>query len=94
MLHYQIECKYKNYLERQRKEIEEFKNADALEIPQNVDFMSLSQLSKVEAERLQDAKPRTLHAASRLPGIRPSTLMILHKLAKRQQLHEHEADPS
>lgn len=39
-----------------------------------------------EVEKLRTSKPNTIFAASRIPGIRPTTLIYLHQLARKMNL--------
>jgi hypothetical protein len=85
----EVECKYRGYLERQRREIRELRQAQSLFLPPDFDFNALPSLSMVEKEKLTLARPSSVHAASRIPGIRPSSLMVLFKHARR--LDENKA---
>ena len=40
------------------------------------------QFTGEEYEKLSQARPKTIHAASRISGIRPTTLLYLHFLKK------------
>jgi tRNA uridine 5-carboxymethylaminomethyl modification enzyme len=75
--------KYRGYLEKQRREIEDFKRGDALPLPETIDYSQFLSLSTEEKEILLAQRPATVHAASRIPGIRPSTLLQLFQVAKR-----------
>jgi tRNA uridine 5-carboxymethylaminomethyl modification enzyme len=75
--------KYRGYLERQQREIDDFKRGDALPLPPHLDYTGMPALSKEEQELLNTSKPATVHAAGRIPGVRPSTQMLLFQLAKR-----------
>ena len=68
----------------QVKEIEAFKMSDELAIPTGLDFIAaLPSISKEESEILTRVQPGSIHAAKKIPGIRPSTLMMLYQVAKR-----------
>jgi len=48
------------------------------------DFEVLSQsVCKEEVEKLKDHRPTTIFAASRIPGIRPTTLIFLHQYVRK-----------
>lgn len=52
----------------------------------DLDYSALhNSITKEEIEKLYNNKPSTLHAASRIPGIRPTTLILLHQMAKKQR---------
>jgi len=70
----------------QAREIEAFRNHDALPLPADTDYTGMPALSKEEQELLTKHRPVHVHAASRIPGIRPSTLMLLFQIAKKSAL--------
>ena len=80
----EVSVKYKGYLERQAREVAEFKAGASVAIPADLVYTDLPGLSKEEQEILTAHRPVTVHAASRIPGIRPSTLLLLFQVAKRQ----------
>ena len=46
-----------------------------------------------EIEKLKQHRPTTIHAASRIPGIRPTTLVFLHQFVrKKNPRKEREAE--
>jgi len=82
--HIETELKYGIYLEKQRKEIENMRKDQFTTDISEVEFDSLgSSVCKEEIEKLKENKPQTIHAASRIQGIKPTTLIFLHHLVKR-----------
>jgi tRNA uridine 5-carboxymethylaminomethyl modification enzyme len=78
-------AKYRGYLERQAGEIAVFNAGDGLPLPP-IDYATdrgLPWLSNEERELLAARQPVSVHAAARIPGVRPATLMLLFQLAKR-----------
>lgn len=71
-----VEVKYEGYLERQRKDIEKFKNLENIKIPENFDY-ALPGISLELREKLSKIRPSNLGQASRIPGITPSALSLL-----------------
>ena len=68
----------------QQKEIDAFKHSDELPLPADVNYReALPSISAEEAELLGRVKPVSVHAARRIAGIRPSTLIMLYQLARR-----------
>jgi tRNA U34 5-carboxymethylaminomethyl modifying enzyme MnmG/GidA len=80
----------------QAREIEEFRQGDALPIPKDLNYVDMPALSKEEQELLARHRPVNVHAASRIAGVRPSTLMLLFQIAKKasQNRPAHDADDS
>ena len=77
-----IEAKYKNYIEKQKDQIDTMKSMLDVKIPPMMDFASISGLSNEVVEKLQRFNPPTLFAASEISGITPAALDILHVYIK------------
>ncbi|MCM8833177.1 MAG: tRNA uridine-5-carboxymethylaminomethyl(34) synthesis enzyme MnmG, partial [Candidatus Omnitrophica bacterium] len=73
----EVEIKYAPYIERNLKEIEEFKNLEKVKIPPNIDYNNIPGLSLEIKEKLSKFKPLNLGQASRISGITPSAISIL-----------------
>jgi len=73
----EVEIKYAPYIERNLKEIEEFKNLERIKIPPSFDYNKIPGLSLEIKEKLSKFKPLNLGQASRIPGITPSAISIL-----------------
>lgn len=73
-----VEAKYKNYIEKQKNQIDYMKEMINIKIPPLMDFSSISGLSNEVVEKLQRFTPPTLFAASEISGITPAALDILH----------------
>ena len=68
---------YAGFFARQAKEIEHEKKMDRIKLAPDTDFSQISALSIESRERLAEARPLTVGSASRIPGIRPSDIMVL-----------------
>eukprot|EP00003_Mantamonas_plastica_P006973 TRINITY_DN15784_c0_g1_i1.p1 TRINITY_DN15784_c0_g1~~TRINITY_DN15784_c0_g1_i1.p1 ORF type:complete len:125 (-),score=41.63 TRINITY_DN15784_c0_g1_i1:3-377(-) len=79
-------CRYDSLLDKQAKEAEEFRRNEELELPTDLDYDSIQAFSMEERERLKEARPRTLGAASRVSGIRAASLMVLGKSVKQRKV--------
>ena len=73
----EIEVKYQGYMERQKRQIEEFRKMEERTIPLGFDFTKVKGLSREAQERLAQVRPQTLGQAARVPGVTPSDLMVL-----------------
>jgi len=83
-----VEAKYKNYIEKQKNQIDKMKDLMNIKIPPMMDFASISGLSNEVVEKLQKHNPPTLFAASEISGITPAALDILHiyvKISSKKQ---------
>ncbi len=77
-----VEAKYKNYIEKQKNQIDKMKDMINIKIPPLMDFSSISGLSNEVVEKLQKFNPPTLFAASEISGITPAAIDILHIYVK------------
>ena len=77
-----VEAKYKNYIEKQKEQIDVMKEMINVAIPTEMDFASISGLSNEVVEKLKRFNPPTLFAASEISGITPAALDILHVYIK------------
>ncbi len=85
----ETEIKYAGYLLQQQRAIERLKKAEQRAIPEWFDYHSVSGLSREMQEILLKIKPRTLAHASRIPGVTPAAVSLVHVYieiqAKRRQ---------
>ncbi len=81
----ETEIKFAGYLEQQRKSIEKLKAAEAVVIPQWLDYTAISGLSREMRETLERVRPNTIGQASRIPGVTPAALSLVHVSIKVQQ---------
>ncbi|HOW18443.1 MAG TPA: tRNA uridine-5-carboxymethylaminomethyl(34) synthesis enzyme MnmG [Phycisphaerae bacterium] len=74
----EIRTKYDGYIARQVREIDRFRQTESLRIPDGFDFSAIPSLRAEAKEKLCRFQPRTLGQASRLSGISPADLAVLH----------------
>jgi tRNA uridine 5-carboxymethylaminomethyl modification enzyme len=73
----EVDVKYAGYVTRQRTEVERMRRRDAVEIPPDLDYALISGLAGEAREKLQNLRPRTLGAATRIAGVRPPDVALL-----------------
>ena len=76
---------YAPYLARQDAELRDLRASEALELGDGFPFGEVPGLSNEMVERLTSAKPASLAAAGRVPGITPAALSALLVHARRRQ---------
>jgi tRNA uridine 5-carboxymethylaminomethyl modification enzyme len=85
----ETEIKYEGYLLQQQRAIDRLKKAEQRPIPEWFDYHSVSGLSREVQETLLKIRPRTLAHASRIPGVTPAAVSLVHVYieiqAKRRQ---------
>ena len=78
-----FDAMYEKYIVRQQNNIEEMKQNQDIKIPTDFDYRSVKSLSNEEVEKLEKTRPETIHQASRISGITPtSVLAILERIRK------------
>jgi tRNA uridine 5-carboxymethylaminomethyl modification enzyme len=72
------EIKFAGYLDQQRRSIEKLKAAESLAIPEWINYGVISGLSREMRETLERVRPVTIGQASRIPGVTPAALSLVH----------------
>ena len=80
-----IDAHYRGYLDRQSKDINSFKKDEAVIIPQNLNYDSLSGLSNEIKSKLIEVNPKTLGQAIRIDGMTPAAVIILLSHIKKSR---------
>jgi tRNA uridine 5-carboxymethylaminomethyl modification enzyme len=75
---------YAPYLERQERELRDLRASEALSLGDDFPYHRIAGLSREMVERLTRARPATLAAAGRIPGITPAALAALLVHARRE----------
>jgi tRNA uridine 5-carboxymethylaminomethyl modification enzyme len=73
----EIDARYAGYLQRQAADVVAFRRDEALSLPDDLNYGAVGGLSTEVRERLDAARPATLGAAARLPGVTPAALTAL-----------------
>jgi tRNA uridine 5-carboxymethylaminomethyl modification enzyme len=79
----EIEGRYAGYLERQAGDIAAFRRDEGLLLPEDLDYATIGSLSAEVRLKLAQARPATLGAAGRIPGVTPAALTALLGAVKR-----------
>ena len=87
----ETEIKYEGYLLQQHRAIERLKKAEQHAIPQWFDYSSVSGLSREVQETLIKVRPRTLGHASRIPGVTPAAVSLVHIYIEIQAKRREQA---
>jgi tRNA uridine 5-carboxymethylaminomethyl modification enzyme len=81
----ETEIKFAGYLEQQKKSIAKLKAAEAVAIPEWLEYGAISGLSREMRETLERVRPITIGQASRIPGVTPAAISLVHVSIKTQQ---------
>ena len=72
-----INIKYKGYLERERRQIEEFKRLENRQIPAGINFDDISGIRIEARQKLNRFRPESIGQASRIQGVSPADIQVL-----------------
>jgi tRNA uridine 5-carboxymethylaminomethyl modification enzyme len=74
----ETEIKYSGYLDQQRRSIEKMRKAEKRAIPSWFDYSAISGLSSEMKQTLSRVRPQTLGQASRIAGVTPAAVSLIH----------------
>ncbi|MFA6234640.1 MAG: tRNA uridine-5-carboxymethylaminomethyl(34) synthesis enzyme MnmG [Bacteroidota bacterium] len=79
----EIETKYLGYIERQQRDVDKFRHAESMFIPEGFDYSRIHSLSSEGREKLMKVLPRSVGQASRISGVSSSDISILMVYMKK-----------
>ena len=85
----EVRARYSGYIERQQEDIERSRSHEAMALPADLDYASLTGLSHEVRQKLSAARPATLGQAGRIPGVTPAAVSILLVHLKKRSLRRH-----
>jgi tRNA uridine 5-carboxymethylaminomethyl modification enzyme len=74
----ETEIKYSGYLDQQRRSMEKMRKAEKRAIPGWFDYSAVSGLSSEMKQTLSRVRPQTLGHASRIAGVTPAAVSLIH----------------
>ena len=74
----ETEIKYSGYLDQQRRSIEKMRKAEQRQIPEWFNYTTISGLSTEMKQTLTRVRPSTLGQASRIAGVTPAAVSLIH----------------
>jgi len=81
----EIVLKYSGYIEKQKKQVEEFRRMESRLLPEDIDYMSLSGLRIEARQKLSKIRPLNLGQASRISGVNPADIAALMIYLERRK---------
>ncbi|HHY83288.1 MAG TPA: tRNA uridine-5-carboxymethylaminomethyl(34) synthesis enzyme MnmG [Clostridiales bacterium] len=73
----EIQVKYEGYINKQLRQVEQFKKTEQLRIPQDIDYTAVTGLRLEAVQKLQALKPENIGQASRISGVSPADITVL-----------------
>jgi tRNA uridine 5-carboxymethylaminomethyl modification enzyme len=80
-----IQVKYRGYIERQLAQVERFKKLEAQPLAGDLDYDAIAGLSTEVREKLKGVRPTSLGQASRISGVTPAAVAILHVYQEKRR---------
>jgi tRNA uridine 5-carboxymethylaminomethyl modification enzyme len=80
----EADAKYAVYLDRQNEDVARYRRSEALTIPADLDYASLSGLSNELKAKFIAARPASLGQAERIEGATPAALALIAAHARRR----------
>ncbi len=80
----EIQIKYDGYIQRQQRQIQQFKRLENLHIPDTFNYVDVHGLKTEAREKLDKIRPASIGQASRLPGVSPADISILMVMLHQQ----------
>ncbi len=72
-----IDIKYEGYIERQVRQVAQFKKLEQRLIPRNLDYMNIQNLRIEARQKLSSYQPVSIGQASRISGVSPADISVL-----------------
>ena len=73
----EIEIKYEGYIDRQLRQVEQFKKMEKKKIPENLDYDEVPSLRIEARQKLKSFRPVSVGQASRISGVSPADISVL-----------------
>ncbi len=73
----QIQLKYAGYLQRQLRQVEEFKKEEARLLPREIDYNAIGGLRLEARDKLSQIRPVSIGQAGRISGVSPADIAVL-----------------
>ena len=73
----EIQIKYAGYLERQQRQVEEFRKEESRLLPADMDYESITGLRLEARQKLAEIRPLSIGQAGRISGVSPSDIAVL-----------------
>ena len=72
-----IITKYEGYIEKQLKQIDQFKKLENKKLDEKINYSSIEGLRLEARQKLDDIKPISIGQASRISGVSPADISVL-----------------
>ena len=73
----EIQIKYAGYLERQEKQVAQFRQEESRKLPEDIDYHAINGLRLEARQKLSEIRPVSLGQAGRISGVSPADIAVL-----------------
>jgi tRNA uridine 5-carboxymethylaminomethyl modification enzyme len=73
----EIDAKYEGYLQKGLEQIEKAKKLEEKQLPEDIDYLSISGLRLEARQKLDKIRPKNLGQAGRISGVSPADIAVL-----------------
>ena len=88
----EIEIKYEGYIERQLRQVEQFKKMEKKKIPSEINYDNIESLRLEARQKLKALKPVSVGQASRISGVSPADISVLVVYLEQWKYHHPHPD--
>ena len=81
----EIEIKYEGYIVRQKRQVEQYKKLEKKLIPSDLNYDEVPSLRLEARQKLKEFRPVSLGQASRISGVSPADVSVLHIYLERHK---------
>ncbi|MCL2865219.1 MAG: tRNA uridine-5-carboxymethylaminomethyl(34) synthesis enzyme MnmG [Lachnospiraceae bacterium] len=86
-----INIKYAGYIQRQKRQVNQFRKMETKQIPDDMDYDQVYSLRLEAKQKLKEIKPKSLGQASRISGVSPADIAVLLIYLKESKSKESKA---
>ena len=84
-----ISLKYDGYIQRQKRQVEQFKKMEEKKIPENINYDEIQSLRIEAKQKLNLYRPINIGQASRISGVSPADISVLLVYLESRSEHKH-----
>ena len=81
----EIKIKYEGYIEKQLRQVEQFKKMERIHLSRDIDYSKITGLRNEAKQKLNSIKPASLGMAGRISGVSPADIQVLYVYLEQQK---------
>jgi tRNA uridine 5-carboxymethylaminomethyl modification enzyme len=85
----EIQAKYEGYIEKQRRQAEQFKRMEHRPLPEDLNYEQITGLRLEARQKLKALRPSSVGQASRISGVSPSDVSVLLIYLEKRKREEN-----